>query len=87
MSILWLILPFLMIIFLIVFLVTDKRVGKMTKFGPVEMFIAAGRPYKSLNAARLFGRTQVFVIINKEVYKKQDVWKRFKKPERDNVSG
>ena len=69
MSILWLIPFFLVVIALIVFVVTDKRVGAMTTEGPVTMFYAAQRPYRSLNAAKMFGQTTVFVEINENFYR------------------
>ena len=69
MSVLWLLPLLLLLIALAVFVITDKRVGAMTNEGPVTMFYAAQRPYKSLNSARLFGQTTIFVEINQEFYR------------------
>ncbi len=69
MSILWLLPLLLLLIALAVFVITDKRAGAMTTEGPVTMFYAAQRPYKSLNSARLFGQTTIFVEINNEFYR------------------
>ena len=69
MSILWLLPLLFLLIALAVFVITDKRAGAMTTDGPVTMFYAAQRPYKSLNSARLFGQTTIFVEINQEFYR------------------
>ena len=88
MSILWLIPFFLVVIGLIVFVVTDKRVGSMTTDGPVTMFYAAQRPYKSLNAARLFGQTSIFVEINENFYRLCEIqFTKSRKPAEGKESG
>lgn len=69
MSILWLLPLLLLLIALAVFIITDKRAGAMTTGGPVTMFYAAQRPYRSLNSARLFGQTTIFIEINNEFYR------------------
>lgn len=88
MSILWLLPLLLLLIALAVFIITDKRAGAMTNEGPVTMFYAAQRPYKSLNSARLFGQTTIYVEINNEFHRLCEIqFTKSKMPAKGKKSG